>query len=273
MENGVFLPYLDQFMMSPLVTWVKTFASHDEGRHVDLSELLDGVFLNDVMSQIHPPATPPAASKLSKDPSQRVQNLTFLVQQIKTYYLENLRQLILIPLPNVLLLSRTPHTEQSLLEIKKLLLLLLGCAVQCAKKEKYIEIIQMLDFDTKAAIAVHIQELTHSQDNLLDMHWLECSNMPADELEVVAKTMALNLQHLLDQRDVHLETIAELTQEREGVVRVLCSTSSPQSAIYPPSMQQQQAGTQQHLVVELADSKAKIRRLRQELGLGSLQDT
>ncbi|XP_077427250.1 girdin isoform X2 [Vanacampus margaritifer] len=265
MENGVFLPFLDQFMMSPLVAWVKTFASHDEGRNVDFSELLDGVFLNDVMSQIHPPATPPAASKLSKDPSQRVPNLTFLVQQIKTYYLENLRQLILIPLPNVLLLSRTPQTEQSLLEMKKLLLLLLGCAVQCEKKEKYIEIIQMLDFDTKAAIAVHIQELTHSQDNLLDLHWLECSHMPADELEVVAKTMAVNLQHLLDQRDDHLETIAELTQEREGVVRVLCSTSNPQSAVYPPSMQQQQAGTQQHLVVELADSKAKIRRLRQEL--------
>ncbi|XP_051940313.1 girdin-like isoform X2 [Hippocampus zosterae] len=265
MESGVFLPFLDQFMMSPLVTWVKTFVSHDEGRHVDFSELLDGVFLNEVMSQIHPAATPQAATKLSKDPSQRFQNLTFLVQQIKTYYVENLRQLILIPLPNVLLLLRTPYTEQSLVELKKLLLLLLGCAVQCEKKEKYIEIIQTLDFGTKAAIAVHIQELTHSQDNLLDLHWLGCSNMSADELEVVAKTMAVNLQHLLDQRDAHLETIAELTQEREGVVRALCTSTSPQSAVYPPSMQQQQVGTQQHLAVELADSKAKIRRLRQEL--------
>ncbi|XP_061625762.1 girdin-like isoform X3 [Phyllopteryx taeniolatus] len=265
MESGAFLPFLEKFMMSPLVTWVKTFVSRDEGQHVDFSELLDGVFLNDVMSQIHPPAVPQAANKLRKDPSQRIHNLNVLVQKIKTYYLENLRQLIMIPLPNVLLLSRTPHTEQSLLEMKKLLLLLLGCAVQCEKKEEYIEIIQTLDFDTKAAIAMHIQELTHSQDNLLDLHWLECSDMPAVQLEVVAKTMAVNLQHLLDQRDAHLETIAELTPEREGVVRVLCSSSSPQSAIYPPSMQQQQAGTQQHLVVELADSKAKIRRLRQEL--------
>ncbi|XP_037134496.1 girdin-like isoform X3 [Syngnathus acus] len=265
MESVFFQPILDQFMMSPLVTWVRTFASHDESRHADFNELLDGVFLNEVMSQIHPTAVPQTTTKMSKDPSQRVQNLTFLVQQIKAYYLENLRQLILIPLPNVLQLSRTPHTEQSLVEMKKLLLLLLGCAVQCEKKEKYIEIIQALDFDTKAAIAVHIQELTHSQDNLLDLHWLECSNMPADELEVVAKTIAANLQHLLDQRDSHLETIAELTQEREGVVRVLCSSSGPQSAVYPAIMQQHQAGTQQHLVVELADSKAKIRRLRHEL--------
>nr|XP_061791873.1 girdin-like [Nerophis lumbriciformis] len=265
MESDVSLPFLDRFMISPLVTWVKTFVSHDEGQHMDISELLDGVFLNKVMSQIHPPSATQAAIKLSTDPSQRVQNLTFLVQQIKTYYLENLRQLILIPLPNVQLLSKTPHTEQSLVEMKKLLLLLLGCAVQCEKKDEYIEVIQKLDFNTKAAIAVHIQELTQSQNNLLDVHWLECSGIPADELEVVAKTMAVNLQNLLDQRETHLETIAELTQEKEGVVRVLCSTSSPLSAVLPPSMQQQQAGAQQHLVVELADSKAKIRRLRQEL--------
>ncbi len=60
------------------------------------------------------------------------------------------------------------------------------------------------------------------------------------------------------------QTIAELMQEKEGVVSVLNSPSSPQSGSYSPSLQQQ-AGTQQHLAVELADSKAKIRRLRQEL--------
>lgn len=62
-----------------------------------------------------------------------------------------------------------------------------------------------------------------------------------------------------------LQTIAELIQEKEGVVSALNSPSSPQSASYSPSMQQQQVGAQQHLAVELADSKAKIRRLRQEL--------
>ncbi|XP_054635893.1 girdin-like isoform X1 [Dunckerocampus dactyliophorus] len=266
MEKCVFLPSLDQFMLSPLVTWVKTFVSHDEGRHLDFSDLLDGVLLNDVMSQINPPAIHQTANKFSKDPSQRVRNLTFLVQQIKTYYLENLRQLILIPVPNVLLLARIPQSELTLEEMKKLLLLLLGCAVQCEKKQEYIERIQMLDFDTKAAIALHIQELTHSQDNLLDLHWLESCGIPTHELEILAKNMAMHLQRLLNQRDAHLETIAELTQEREGAVSVLSIPANLQSAMYPSSMQQQQqTGNHQHLVVELADSKAKIRRLRQEL--------
>ncbi|KAM9363607.1 girdin-like [Symphorus nematophorus] len=265
MESGVFLPCLDQFMLSPLVTWVKTFVPHDGGMHLDFSELLDGVFLIDIMTQINPSATPQGANKVSRDASQRIQNLNFLVQQIKTYYLDNLRQLIMIPLPNVLLLGRTPYCEQSLEEIKKLLLLLLGCAVQCEKKEEYIERIQTLDFDTKAAIAAHIQELTHSQENVLDLQWLESSEVHPEELEAVARNMATHLRHLLDQRDTNLETIAELMQEKEGVVSLLNSPSSPQSASYSPSMQQQQPGTQQHLAVELADSKAKIRRLRQEL--------
>ncbi|XP_039469005.1 girdin isoform X4 [Oreochromis aureus] len=265
MESGVFLPCLDQFMLSPLVTWVRTFVPNDGGMHLDFSELLDGVFLNDIMTQINPSAASQGAKKMSKDPSQRIQNLNFLVQQIKTFYLDNLRQLIMTPLPNVLLLGRTPYCEQSLDEMKKLLLLLLGCAVQCEKKEEYIERIQTLDFETKAAIAAHIQELTHSQENVLDLQWLESSELHPDEMEAVVRNMTTHLRHLLDQRDAHLETIAELMQEKEGVVSVLSSPSSPQSASYSPTIQQQQVGTQQHLAVELADSKAKIRRLRQEL--------
>ncbi|XP_029949286.1 girdin-like [Salarias fasciatus] len=265
MESGVFLPCVDQFMLSPLVTWVKTFVPGDGGAHLDFSELLDGVFLIDIMTQINPSAAPQSANKVSRDPSQRIHNLNFLIQQIKIYYLDNLRQLIITPLPNVLLLGRTPYCEQSLDELKKLLLLLLGCAVQCEKKEEYIERIQTLDFDTKAAIAAHIQELTHSQENVLDLQWLESSEVHPDEVEAVARNMAAHLRHLLDQRDAHLETIAELMQEKEGVVSSLSSPSSPQSASYSPSMPQQQVGTQQHLAVELADSKAKIRRLRQEL--------
>lgn len=35
----------------------------------------------------NPSAAPQSANKVSSDPSQRIQNLNFLVQQIKTYYL------------------------------------------------------------------------------------------------------------------------------------------------------------------------------------------
>ncbi|XP_023188933.1 girdin-like [Xiphophorus maculatus] len=265
MESGDFLSSVDQFMLSPLVTWVKTFIPADEGIHLDFSDLLDGVILNKIMAQINPSAATQCPNKVCRDPGQRIQNLNFLVQQIRSYYLDNLRQLIMIPLPDVLLLGRTPYCEQSLEEMKNLLLLLMGCAVQCQKKEEYIERIQTLNFDTKAAIAGHIQELTHSQENVLDLQWMGSSGVHPEEMETALRNMATHLQHILDQRDTHLETIVELMLEKEGAVSLLSSPSSPQPDSHSPSMQQQQAGTQQHLAVELADSKAKIRRLRQEL--------
>ncbi|KAM6972453.1 girdin-like [Aplochiton taeniatus] len=261
--DNVFLPYMEQFMLSPLVTWVKTFGENDEIMQFDFTSLMDGMFLNKIMVEINPKATLQSVNKVSKDAVQRVHNLSVLLRQIKTYYLETLRQLIMMPLPNVQLLGKVPYCEQSLEEMNKLLLLLLGCAVQSEKKEEYIERIQTLDYDTKAAIAVHIQEVTHSQDSVLDMQWLEASELHPDDLEVVSRNMALHLRRLVDQRDSQQEIIAELMQER-----VPSPPSSPPS-VHPsgcPSMQQQQhTGAQQHLAVELADSKAKIRRLRQEL--------
>lgn len=58
-----------------------------------------------------------------------------------------------------------------------------------------------------------------------------------------------------------LQTIVELIQEAEGSTSPLISQ---QFGGHAPNIQQQ-AGTQQHLAVELADTKAKVWRLRQEL--------
>ncbi|KAH0503440.1 Girdin [Microtus ochrogaster] len=55
MENEIFTPLLEQFMTSPLVTWVKTFGPLAAGNGTNLDEyvaLVDGVFLNQVMLQI-----------------------------------------------------------------------------------------------------------------------------------------------------------------------------------------------------------------------------
>uniref|UniRef100_A0A669ENV6 Coiled-coil domain containing 88A n=1 Tax=Oreochromis niloticus TaxID=8128 RepID=A0A669ENV6_ORENI len=154
-------------------------------------------------------------------------------------------------------------SEQGLEEMKKLLLLLLGCAVQCEKKEEYIERIQTLDFDTKAAIASHIQEVTHNQENVVDLQWLESGEIPPEDLDSLSRNLAFHLKRLVDERDTQLETIVELTQERDCVQLsplAPCPTQSPGDS---PSMRRTES--RQHLSVELADAKAKIRRLRQEL--------
>ncbi|XP_074762316.1 girdin isoform X6 [Athene noctua] len=264
MENEIFTPLLEQFMSSPLVTWVKTFGPLAGGNGTNLEEyvaLVDGVFLNEVMLQINPKsANQRINKKVNNDASLRIQNLSILVKQIKTYYQENLQQLIMMSLPNVLIIGKNPFSEPGTEEIKKLLLLLLGCAVQ--KKEEFIERIQSLDFDTRAAVAAHIQEVTHNQENVFDLQWMDVIVLTQEYVEPLLKNMALHLKRLIDERDEHSETIIELSEERD-CLRFLPHASAAQSPCGSPGMKRTES--RQHLSVELADAKAKIRRLRQEL--------
>ncbi|XP_040467522.1 girdin isoform X7 [Falco naumanni] len=266
MENEIFTPLLEQFMSSPLVTWVKTFGPLAGGNGTNLEEyvaLVDGVFLNEVMLQINPKsANQRINKKVNNDASLRIQNLSILVKQIKTYYQENLQQLIMMSLPNVLIIGKNPFSEPGTEEIKKLLLLLLGCAVQCQKKEEFIERIQSLDFDTRAAVAAHIQEVTHNQENVFDLQWMDVIVLTQEYVEPLLKNMALHLKRLIDERDEHSETIIELSEERD-CLRFLPHASAAQSPCGSPGMKRTES--RQHLSVELADAKAKIRRLRQEL--------
>ncbi|KAM8858416.1 girdin isoform 1-T1 [Spinachia spinachia] len=267
MESEVFTPLLEQFMLTPLVCWVKTAgrACLTDGTQLsEYIELVDGIYLNEIMLEINPKATVQRTNKkVNNDPTLRIQNLSILIRQVKGYYQETLQQLVMMPLPNVLVLGRNPLSEQGLEEMKKLLLLLLGCAVQCEKKEEYIEGIQTLDFDTKAAIASHIQEVTHNQENVVDLQWLESGEMPAEDLDSLSRNLAFHLKRLVDDRDTQLEMIVELTQERDCVQLSPLAPCPNQSPGDSPSMRRTES--RQHLSVELADAKAKIRRLRQEL--------
>ncbi|XP_072265770.1 girdin isoform X3 [Pyxicephalus adspersus] len=266
MESNIFTPILENFMSSALVSWIKTFGAPVKGNGTLLDEyvaLVDGVFLNEVMFQINPKADNQRIyKKINNDASLRIQNLSVLVKQIKSYYQESLQQLVMMSLPNVLTLGKNPFSEQGTEEMKKMLLLMLGCAVQCARKEEFIEKIQDLDFDTKAAVAVHIQEVTHNSENVLDLQSMDSTDIPSDDLETLLKNVAFHLKRLVDERDEQSETIIELTEERDS----LHFTPPPASAQSPsgsPGMRRTES--RQHLSVELADAKAKIRRLRQEL--------
>ncbi|XP_015238441.1 PREDICTED: girdin isoform X2 [Cyprinodon variegatus] len=267
MENEVFTPLMEQFMLTPLVCWVKSVgqsAVSDGSKLSEYMELVDGIYLNELMLEINPKATVQRTNKkVNNDPTLRIQNLSILIRQIKAYYQESLQQLVMMPLPNVLILGRNPLSEQGLEEMKKMLLLLLGCAVQCEKKEEFIERIQTLDFDTKAAIASHIQEVTQNQENVVDLQWLETGEMPPEDLDSLSRNLAFHLKRLVDERDTQLETIVELTQERDCVQLSPLAPFATQSPGDSPSMRRTES--RQHLSVELADAKAKIRRLRQEL--------
>ncbi|XP_023986873.2 protein Daple, partial [Physeter macrocephalus] len=180
---------------------------------------------------------------------------------------EVLQQLIVMNLPNVLMIGKDPLSGKSMEEIKKVLLLVLGCAVQCERKEEFIERIKQLDIETQAGIVAHIQEVTHNQENVFDLQWLELPDVAPEELEALSRNMVFHLRRLVDERDECTELIVDLTQERDYLQAQHppspLKSSSAESTPSPTSSLSSE--DKQHLAVELADAKARLRRVRQEL--------
>uniref|UniRef100_A0A8B9K1D0 Protein Daple n=1 Tax=Astyanax mexicanus TaxID=7994 RepID=A0A8B9K1D0_ASTMX len=203
--------------------------------------------------------------QVNNDVNLRIQNLSTVIRHIKNYYQENLQQLILMTLPNVLTIAKDPLSgcKQTVF----FSCIWIGCNVDdCERKEEIIEKIKLLDIETQAAIVSHIQEVTHNQENVLDLQWLEVGELPAEELDPLSRNMAFHLRKLIDERDECSELVLELTQERDYLQSLQppspVNFSSPERSSQLAVLSKED---RQHLAVELADTKAKLRRSRQEL--------
>ncbi|XP_076877467.1 coiled-coil domain containing 88A [Brachyhypopomus gauderio] len=271
--DATFTEMLEEFMGTALVTWVHLFKDmfDDEGNgpfsqdymevnsnsHNAVSlylRLTDGVYLNEVMRIIDPnPKVEQIYHNVGDDKILRVQNFSLLNRHLRSYYQENLQQLLLMPLPNVAVLGRDPLTEGAIEELRRLLLLLLGCAVQCETKEIFIQQIQSLNIETQTDLALCIQEVTQDPSAVLPLQYGDVCELDSLQVQGLLSSLGRQIQSLLAQRDVHLERIAELCVQREAVTSPTAPPAGPWD------------NTQEGLSIQLADSKAKLRRLKQEL--------
>nr|XP_055034436.1 coiled-coil domain containing 88A [Misgurnus anguillicaudatus] len=267
-----FTEILEEFMGSALVTWVHLFKGIVDEENVSFSQdymevnsnsqnalreylkLTNGVYLNELMRIIDPnPKVEQMYHNVGGDNMLRVQNFSILNRHLRSYYQENLQQLVLMPLPNVAVLGRDPLTEGAVVELRRLLLLLLGCAVQCERKETFIQQIQCLDIDTQTEIAHCIQQITQDPSAVLPLEFGDMCGLSGAQLQSLFCSMARQIQNLHVQRDTHLEKIAELYQQQESNTSHITTSSGFGD------------GAPEGLAVQLADSKAKLRRLKQEL--------
>uniref|UniRef100_A0ACB8G813 Uncharacterized protein n=1 Tax=Sphaerodactylus townsendi TaxID=933632 RepID=A0ACB8G813_9SAUR len=206
-------------------------------------QLVSGDFLIHVMEIIDliPGGGQPPWSKL-RDEAQKLQTL---LRRLHRFYQDDLQQLILTSPPNIYLLARDPLTAQGVKEMRKLLLLLLGGAVQCEQRDEIIGRIQTLDIDTQAALASAIQEVTQEPENMLRLQWKELAPL---EMERLLRGLVSRVRDLVHERDAGLEKLWELQQQQQEPSQV------------PPS-----ENNHQHLGVQLAETRAQMRRLQQEL--------
>ncbi|XP_043261391.1 girdin isoform X1 [Colletes gigas] len=246
---------IDDLLSGPLVTW---FASclEDSNLLTSYDDLVDGILLHNVFLQIDP--EPLHNEVISPDGSSliRAKNLKIIVDNMKQLYEEELGHLVL-KLPDTMHLGKEP--ELYVAEMKLLLLLLLGCAVQCPNKEKFITKIKTLNVDTQLAIVECIKQVTDHQDIVITQDAMENVNMGSLFMQIKNLTQELDL-YRQRWRDT---AINESVERNDSSISVETEEMNKVQLSNPVNKSEREDN--HHYAVELADWKSRVRKQRQEL--------
>ncbi|XP_074039067.1 protein girdin [Leptinotarsa decemlineata] len=235
---------IEEFLSGPLVKWLSTCMKKPETLQV-YETFFDGAPINEVLLLIDPEPSQPVPSISSLHglsiSAARTKIFHCIIQNIKAVYEDELGQVV-ISVPDCIVLGRTPTSQAALKQLRLLILLLLGCAVQGPTKELFILKIKELSVDDQHDIVECIKRVTDDQSIVLTLDWND--QQP-------------------EQLFSHIRT---LTTERDKLVRQWV-TDLGQEAVSSGSSSKfgNQGVESNHLAVELADWKARMRKQRQEL--------
>ena len=139
------------------------------------ASLLDGRIIHSVWLQIDPdPQHCPSDTREFSGIAlsiARAKNFDCILRNLKGLYEEEFGQTIIL-LPDSYTLGYHPESKQGLEQLKLLLTLLLGAAVQCPNKELFIARIKELDVETQHAIVELIKQVKIMLSYLFSFHSL-----------------------------------------------------------------------------------------------------
>ncbi|XP_012350202.1 LOW QUALITY PROTEIN: protein Daple [Apis florea] len=246
---------IDDLLSGPLVTWFVS-CLEDPNSLTSYDDLVGGVLLHNVFLQIDPEPLYNEIIPPEGNPSIRTKNLKVIVDNMKQFYEEELGHLLL-RLPDTVNLGKEPQLY--IAEMKLLLLLLLGCAVQCPNKEKFITNIKTLNVDTQLSIVECIKQVTDHQDIVITQDAMENVNMGYLFTQIKNMSQELDLY-----RQKWRDTIINESVERnDSSISVEAEEINKVQQSNPVIKSEREEN--HHYAVELADWKSKVRKQRQEL--------
>ncbi|SPP76206.1 girdin isoform X1 [Drosophila guanche] len=259
---------IDEFINGALVSWLESCLPRAE-LLAGYTSLLDGHIIHSVWLQIDPePQNNPSALTEFSGKSlsvARAKNFECIVRNLKSLFEEELGQTILV-LPDAVTLGYHPESRNGLEQMKTLLTLLLGAAVQCPNKELFIARIKELDLETQHAIVALIKQVTDSHSLVLtedSLERLSPQNMYTHILRLTKERDVMYLKWIdLVCMEPEMTTADNLAECGQGVVSVPRSPSNGTATSTPSSSSNSDSN---HLAVECADLRSKNRKLRQEL--------
>ncbi|XP_022914746.1 protein hook [Onthophagus taurus] len=148
---------LSSEMCKNLIKWLHSLTSE---RSKSIAEISDGVAMYNVLIQISPEHFNKLISKIKLDVGSnwrlKVSNLKKINESIIEYYQDVLNlQVLEAGRPDVVKLGET----NDIIQIGKMLRLILGCAVNCDRKQEYITQIMALEESLQQCIMMAIQQL------------------------------------------------------------------------------------------------------------------
>ncbi|OAD59735.1 Protein Hook like protein [Eufriesea mexicana] len=197
---------MDDQQLNNLIKWLDTFEL--QVPHSTAEDISDGVALADVLAQIAPEwFTAAWRAKIKTDVSSnwrlKVSNLKKIVEAIMEYYIECLNQ----QLPGYIKPDANKigeHCDNH--ELRRLLQLILGCAVNCNQKQQYITRIMGMEETVQQAIMQSIQEL---ESNMPGPRLSLGTSLNFEYLDVTDSTQ----QRLLAQLQVTIDMKEQLVQK------------------------------------------------------------
>lgn len=228
--NSVF-----DFMESPLVVWAKSVLNLSE-TELNYENFPNGEYFYQILKQTDPRLQnsnlPNEGSCVPYDTTRsRLLNLDFILRNTRSFYQNILNHILLIKLPDIYQIAKHPDTEQTFNEMEKMLLLLLGIAINGEFKEKFIEQIQQqLETQTQINLIPYIQLVTEdinfsvSKSILLKIDSLPF-NSPTNNNTVVKTTLTLEINPTISESNISLESNSSSTTSFTNNCQQLVNTT------------------------------------------------
>ncbi|KAK2863892.1 hypothetical protein Q7C36_003046 [Tachysurus vachellii] len=194
-----------------LIIWLQTF--NTAAPCTTLADLTTGAAMAQALHQIDPSWFSDSWLTRIKDDvgdnlRLKLNNLKKILQMIVDYYNEVLNQQISgFPMPDVVRVAELSDP----VELGRLLQLLLGCAVNCDRKQEYIQIIMTLEESVQHVVMTAIQELMSKES------MTQIGTEPQGDVEQQLKKALEDLTELMAEKD----ELAQRCQELDIQVAIL----------------------------------------------------
>eukprot|EP00050_Salpingoeca_kvevrii_P000211 m.144196 g.144196 ORF g.144196 m.144196 type:complete len:1035 (+) comp10059_c0_seq1:102-3206(+) len=252
------------FMQSALVQWLKTLKP-DGPPCETVDQLADGLLMNTFMADMDSffePNLKDIREDAHLDSRSRQHNLGLLIESMTVYYQEVLQTVVIMELPIISAICRDPGSAEGIEALKKCMMLMLGCSVQCANREMYINHIKSMSSEQQIEMMELIQDV---MNGLIRVPWETMEQMSASSLLEQCRTAYEHLNRAVAERDVYAQKLDDARQERDFLAAQAVDETQIASPVGKPRTDSGEPQSSARHYDTVRELKMRLRNLSDEL--------